>query len=225
MQENRLVAQLQHPFCCDLLVAHVVNCGSMFAVSQVLNVNKRAGYHDIKKAYQKAKQEAEEGKSSYELAEIKEAFDIMSHPEARIYYNLYAAKPPAMMKHQQKVTHGGWGVEIGYVLLAGCVYLWPINGCVQSKWMRIMHNNPLHFMSVSAWVHSNMLFLKHGWIILTTDGLTLGSSCMPFLLSPCTQAHSCTRLLACCEGILKCVLCFLRHPTNLQERSTNFSCP
>jgi|Transcript_58942 hypothetical protein len=103
---NNQLVQLQDAY--NALSTHVVN-----DYHKVLNVNKRAGYHDIKKAYQKAKQEAEEGKSSYELAEIKEAFDIMSHPEARIYYNLYAAKPPAMMKHQQKVTHGGWGVEIG----------------------------------------------------------------------------------------------------------------
>ena len=108
------MVQLKHVY--EFLFIRVLG-GLLFSIvltlSQVLNVNKRAGYHDIKKAYQKAKQEAEEGKSSYELAEIKEAFDIMSHPEARIYYNLYAAKPPAMIKHQQKVTHGGWGVEIG----------------------------------------------------------------------------------------------------------------
>ena len=47
---------------------------------QVLDIGKRAGYHDIKKAFLKAKKESEEGKSSYDLAEIKEAFDIMSHP-------------------------------------------------------------------------------------------------------------------------------------------------
>eukprot|EP00667_Euglena_gracilis_P019525 EG_transcript_20934 len=92
----------------NALSTHVVN-----PYHKVLNVPKRAGYHDVKKAYAKAKQEAEEGKSSYDLAEIKEAYDILSHPEARVYYNLYGAKPPALMKHQQKVTHGGWGVEIG----------------------------------------------------------------------------------------------------------------
>eukprot|EP00668_Euglena_longa_P029187 GGOE01036531.1.p1 GENE.GGOE01036531.1~~GGOE01036531.1.p1 ORF type:complete len:320 (+),score=89.17 GGOE01036531.1:92-961(+) len=90
------------------LSTHVVN-----PYHKVLNVPKRAGFHDVKKAFLKAKQEAEEGKSSYDLAEIKEAYDILSHPEARVYYNLYGAKPPAIMKHQQKVTHGGWGVEIG----------------------------------------------------------------------------------------------------------------
>jgi len=92
----------------NALSTHVVN-----DYHKVLEIGKRAGYHDIKKAYLKAKKEAEEGKSSYDLAEIKEAFDIMSHPDARTYYNLYGAKPPAIMKHQQKQTHGGWGVEIG----------------------------------------------------------------------------------------------------------------
>eukprot|EP00669_Euglena_mutabilis_P007227 TRINITY_DN2580_c0_g1_i2.p1 TRINITY_DN2580_c0_g1~~TRINITY_DN2580_c0_g1_i2.p1 ORF type:complete len:322 (+),score=81.87 TRINITY_DN2580_c0_g1_i2:33-968(+) len=92
----------------NALSTHVVN-----DYHKVLNIRQRAGYHEVKKAYTKAKQEAEEGKSSYDLAEIKEAYDIMSHPEARVYYNLYGAKPPALMKHQQRVTHGGWGVEIG----------------------------------------------------------------------------------------------------------------
>ena len=48
-----------------------------------------------------------------ELAEIKEAFDIMSHPEARIYYNLYALKPPSMIKHQQNCNPWRMGSKLG----------------------------------------------------------------------------------------------------------------
>lgn len=102
---NQLVA-LKDAY--NALSTHVAN-----PYHKVLKIGKRAGFHEVKKAYMKAKQDAEEGKSDYPLAEIKEAYDIMSHSEARVYYNLYGAKPPALMKHQQKVTHGGWGVEIG----------------------------------------------------------------------------------------------------------------
>eukprot|EP00993_Chasmostoma_nieuportense_P001720 NODE_2576_length_1143_cov_84.479331_g2456_i0.p1 GENE.NODE_2576_length_1143_cov_84.479331_g2456_i0~~NODE_2576_length_1143_cov_84.479331_g2456_i0.p1 ORF type:complete len:311 (-),score=93.56 NODE_2576_length_1143_cov_84.479331_g2456_i0:153-1085(-) len=80
---------------------------------KVLDLPKKAGFHQIKRAFEKEKSKAERGESNYELAEIKEAFDIMSYPESRAFYELYGRKPPASMKHQQKMTHGGWGVEIG----------------------------------------------------------------------------------------------------------------
>eukprot|EP01010_Urceolus_cornutus_P004972 NODE_832_length_1300_cov_270.376499_g631_i0.p1 GENE.NODE_832_length_1300_cov_270.376499_g631_i0~~NODE_832_length_1300_cov_270.376499_g631_i0.p1 ORF type:complete len:299 (+),score=76.48 NODE_832_length_1300_cov_270.376499_g631_i0:76-972(+) len=80
---------------------------------EVLNLPRRAGASQIRNAYKKAKAEAEAGFGKYELAELKEAYDIMSHPEARIYNALYGVKPPESMKHQQKTTHGGWGVDFG----------------------------------------------------------------------------------------------------------------
>eukprot|EP00994_Dinema_validum_P000126 NODE_1021_length_1150_cov_101.646685_g780_i0.p1 GENE.NODE_1021_length_1150_cov_101.646685_g780_i0~~NODE_1021_length_1150_cov_101.646685_g780_i0.p1 ORF type:complete len:335 (-),score=95.84 NODE_1021_length_1150_cov_101.646685_g780_i0:145-1071(-) len=80
---------------------------------KVLNIPRMAGFNTIKKAYQAEKEKAEKGESKYELAELKEAYDIMSHPDARAHYQLYGTKPPASLKHQQRTTHGGWGVEMG----------------------------------------------------------------------------------------------------------------
>eukprot|EP01006_Ploeotia_vitrea_P000581 TRINITY_DN103299_c0_g1_i1.p1 TRINITY_DN103299_c0_g1~~TRINITY_DN103299_c0_g1_i1.p1 ORF type:complete len:327 (-),score=65.14 TRINITY_DN103299_c0_g1_i1:196-1176(-) len=80
---------------------------------EVLKIDRRAGAGKIREAFKKAKKEAEEGKSNYELAELQEAYNIMSHPEARQFYHLYGTKPPDYIKHRPSNKHGGWGVEMG----------------------------------------------------------------------------------------------------------------
>jgi hypothetical protein len=71
----------------------------------------------LKENYEKKKEAIENDATlddevkSMELAEIRDAFEILSHPEGRRYYQMTGRKPPEHMKHTSQ-THGGWGQEL-----------------------------------------------------------------------------------------------------------------
>lgn len=72
---------------------------------------------ELREAYERKKAEIElteeEGTEDRAMAleELKDAYEILENPEARTYYHLYGAKPPAMMK-KVSARHGGWGAEL-----------------------------------------------------------------------------------------------------------------
>lgn len=76
-----------------------------------------ADANELKSAYEKKKEEIltseKEGSEEAEmqLAEIKDAYEILVNPEARSYYQLYGAKPPEYMK-KTNAKHGGWGQDL-----------------------------------------------------------------------------------------------------------------
>jgi len=76
----------------------------------LLKVSAGASPSSIKRAYEEAK--SNPNLDSKALTQLKEAHDMLMHPETRAYYNLYLMKPPERMRHVS-ARHGGWGMEWG----------------------------------------------------------------------------------------------------------------
>ena len=47
------------------------------------------------------------------LQDVKDAYDILSQPESRVFYNLYGLRPPEEMKHTS-ARAGGWGQDYAF---------------------------------------------------------------------------------------------------------------
>ena len=47
------------------------------------------------------------------LQDLKDAYDILSQPDSRVFYNLYGLRPPEEMKHTS-ARSGGWGQEYAF---------------------------------------------------------------------------------------------------------------
>ena len=77
---------------------------------------RRTTPEELRAAYEQKKKEIQETEANEEdrnmaLEEVKDAYDILSNPEARAYYHLYGMKPPERMKYVSQ-RHGGWGQEM-----------------------------------------------------------------------------------------------------------------
>ncbi|KNH04451.1 molecular chaperones DnaJ [Perkinsela sp. CCAP 1560/4] len=47
------------------------------------------------------------------LQDLRDAYDILSQPDSRVFYNLYGLRPPVEMKHVS-ARSGGWGQEFAF---------------------------------------------------------------------------------------------------------------
>eukprot|EP01063_Lacrimia_lanifica_P013958 TRINITY_DN20565_c0_g1_i1.p1 TRINITY_DN20565_c0_g1~~TRINITY_DN20565_c0_g1_i1.p1 ORF type:complete len:359 (+),score=173.73 TRINITY_DN20565_c0_g1_i1:79-1155(+) len=70
---------------------------------------------ELRKNFEDVKKKVAEGDPSVQhldLAEVEESYGTLMNNEARMYYNMYGTRPPAIMKaNAANARDGGWGIQ------------------------------------------------------------------------------------------------------------------
>eukprot|EP01065_Artemidia_motanka_P006226 TRINITY_DN1304_c2_g1_i2.p1 TRINITY_DN1304_c2_g1~~TRINITY_DN1304_c2_g1_i2.p1 ORF type:complete len:302 (+),score=109.20 TRINITY_DN1304_c2_g1_i2:78-908(+) len=80
---------------------------------EVLGVASTWSKKDIRKRFEKLREQIRAGESGADIDEVNEAYGVLMNNEARMYYNLYGRRLPDSQKHNTRITvHGGWAQEL-----------------------------------------------------------------------------------------------------------------